>query len=262
LAAPATWTHPIRKGPHALASHGLPWRACPSMPRELRDTAGSSYLMGASAPVTPVTVAAAKKSAPPGTKSEEQSLARSVHRIPCYRVLQNLRGDLHPVMPSTRRYDWLGVGIYFWEYGPFRAWEWARIRFGEAAAVVEATIRLGRCVNLLDIEHHSRFSEAYARAVDQADRVGLTIPENTEDGRHYRDRHLIEFYCRSAADRAGVQFQTVRACYPEGEPLFPGSRLLSRTHVQISVRDSRCIIRLRRITESWNVPVLLPRRSR
>ena len=150
-----------------------------------------------------------------------------------------------PFAPSTRRYDWLGVGIYFWEYGPFRAREWAETRFGADAAVLEATIRLGRCLNLLDIEHHARFADLYERALRQANRDGTTIPENREDGRHYRDRHLIEFYCRTAVEEKGVPFQTARACYPEGEPLFPGSRLLSRTHVQIAVRDETCITRLR-----------------
>jgi hypothetical protein len=151
-----------------------------------------------------------------------------------------------PFTPSARRYDWLGVGVYFWEYGPFRAVEWAESRFGaEEAAVLEATIKLGRCINLLDIEHHVRFTQAYEWALHQASRDGTTIPENRVTGLHYRDRHLIEFYCRIAAEDTGVQFQTVRACYPEGEPLFPGSHLLSRTHVQIAVRDARCITRLR-----------------
>lgn len=68
-------------------------------------------------------------------------------------------------VPSTRRYDWLGVGIYFWEYGPFRAREWAETRFGPEAAVLEASIRLGRCLNLLDIEHHARFADLYERAL-------------------------------------------------------------------------------------------------
>ncbi len=28
--------------------------------------------------------------------------------------------------PSTNTYDWLGEGIYFWEHGPQRAYEWAK----------------------------------------------------------------------------------------------------------------------------------------
>jgi hypothetical protein len=29
---------------------------------------------------------------------------------------------------SSNRHDWLGKGIYFWEYGPHRAYEWAQWR--------------------------------------------------------------------------------------------------------------------------------------
>src|SRR6266516_1241891 len=62
-------------------------------------------------------------------------------------------------IPSRRSYDWLGEGIYFWEYGPYRAYEWAEGKHRENAAVLGATIRLGRCVNLLDIEHMAKFGK-------------------------------------------------------------------------------------------------------
>jgi hypothetical protein len=150
-----------------------------------------------------------------------------------------------PFTPSTKRYDWLGVGIYFWEYGPFRAREWAEGRFGAEAAVLEATIRLGRCINLLDIEHHEQFAEVYDEALQEAGRRGASIPRNTDTGGHYRDRYIVELYCQTMAARLGIDFQTVRACFPEGEPLFPGSSLLSHTHVQLAVRDASCITRLR-----------------
>jgi hypothetical protein len=151
-----------------------------------------------------------------------------------------------PFAPSTRRYDWLGVGVYFWEYGPFRAREWAETRFGaEEGAVLEATIRLGRCLNLLDIEHHAHLVRAYETALHEAIQQGVRLPENRDGGLHYRDRHIIEDYCRTVAEESGRHYQTVRACFPEGEPIYPGSRLLSRTHVQIAIRDDRCITRLR-----------------
>jgi hypothetical protein len=51
-------------------------------------------------------------------------------------------------VPSRRAYDWLGEGIYFWEYGPYRAYRWAERRFDPDAAVLQVTIRLGRCLNL------------------------------------------------------------------------------------------------------------------
>ena len=151
------------------------------------------------------------------------------------------------LIPSTKRYDWLGVGIYFWEYGPFRAYEWAEQRFGSNAAVLEATIRLGRCFNLLDIEHLADLREAYERALARSEARGATIPENLDDGRYYRDQFMIEFYCQLQAEEGRALFQTVRGCYPEGEPAFPGSRILSRAHVQVAVRDDSCLTRVRMV---------------
>jgi hypothetical protein len=36
-----------------------------------------------------------------------------------------LSGD-HSLAPSENDYDWLGKGIYFWEHGPQRAYDWAK----------------------------------------------------------------------------------------------------------------------------------------
>jgi hypothetical protein len=147
--------------------------------------------------------------------------------------------------PSRRAYDWLGEGIYFWEYGPFRAREWAEYRFGSNAAVLEVTIRLGRCLNLLDIEHITQLGEAHERAVLRSKLSEAAIPENRDDGRYYRDQFMIEFYCQLQAEEGRALFQTVRGCYPEGKPAFPGSKSLSRAHVQVAVRDDSCLTRTR-----------------
>lgn len=32
----------------------------------------------------------------------------------------------HPFKPSENSYDWLGTGVYFWEYGASRALQFAR----------------------------------------------------------------------------------------------------------------------------------------
>src|SRR5437667_12577817 len=47
-------------------------------------------------------------------------------------------------LPSTKTYDWLGEGVYFWEYAPYRALDWAILRcarLGGEPAVLRATIR-------------------------------------------------------------------------------------------------------------------------
>src|ERR1043165_1834742 len=59
-----------------------------------------------------------------------------------------IRGDAFGV--SENGGDWLGPGIYFWEFAPQQAWWGARRRYGADAAVVGSLVRLGRCLDLLD----------------------------------------------------------------------------------------------------------------
>jgi hypothetical protein len=148
-------------------------------------------------------------------------------------------------VPSSREYDWLGRGVYFWEYGPFRALDWARSRFGSQGVVLEANILLGRCLNLLDVEHSAAFGVAYDLAMTEAERKGVRLLDNLPDGRYYLDRFMVEFYCELEAETTGLPYQTVRGCYPEGPPVFPQSRILSQTHVQIAVRDPSCLASIR-----------------
>ena len=52
---------------------------------------------------------------------------------------------------SQNDYDWLGDGVYFFQDGLFRAWQWARDRHGDDAAVIGADIRLVDCMDLLGV---------------------------------------------------------------------------------------------------------------
>ena len=150
-----------------------------------------------------------------------------------------------PFRRSQNRYDWLGNGAYFWEFAPLRALDWATKRFGEQAAVLEVRIQLGFCLNLLDIEHMGPLAASFQLAVERSGAAGEAFPKNLSDGRHYLDREIIELFCKVVLETTGVSFQTVRGCYPEGPPVFPGSRILSKTHVQIAVRDPSCISNIR-----------------
>jgi hypothetical protein len=147
---------------------------------------------------------------------------------------------------STNTYDWLGEGVYFWEFAPYRALEWAReqsTRQVDEPVVLAATLHLGRCLNLLDREHFAKLEAAYERFVRT---VGSErISRNTAAGAHFLDRYIIDSYCRLALDETTAPFQTVRGCFPEGEPIYPGSKLLKKTHTQIAIRDITCISRVR-----------------
>jgi hypothetical protein len=151
-----------------------------------------------------------------------------------------------PLLPSLNAYDWLGAGIYFWEYAPTRAREWAIRRFGERAAVLQADITLGRCLNLLDTAHFSHLQRTYEKTVLRLAAEGIELPRN-RNKQHFLDRAVVEFYCQDYAALGGRPFQSVRGCFPEGEPIFPGSKIFRETHVQVAVRDTGCISALKMV---------------
>jgi len=153
-----------------------------------------------------------------------------------------------PFRRSANAWDWLGEGIYFWEYAPFRAREWAEQLAPGDAAVIEGRIRLGRCLNLLDIEHSGPLRTVYEETAEALAARGEPVPVNTRRGAHFLDRSVIDTYCRLAARHTRSPYQTVRACFPEGEPVYAGSKILTRTHVQIAVRDERCLSHLRLVS--------------
>jgi hypothetical protein len=63
----------------------------------------------------------------------------------------------HGLEPSKNEHDWLGEGIYFWEYGPYRAEQWARWKAQrneiDQPYVIGAYIHLGNCFDLTDTHH-------------------------------------------------------------------------------------------------------------
>ena len=147
-------------------------------------------------------------------------------------------------LTSTRAYDWLGEGFYFWEYAPYRAFEWAEQRCkqeGGTPAVIRATIKLGRCLNLLDIEQIPELLRIYDTFVQTLGAAHM--PRNTEHGAHFLDREIIDAHCRANIRRTASPLQTVRGSFAEGGPIYPGSKILQKAHTQIAVRDTTCILR-------------------
>src|SRR5690349_19980470 len=86
----------------------------------------------------------------------------------CSRTLADriLYGDVSTSdwTPSHNEYDWLGGGIYFWEFGPARALKWAQdecAASGGEPAVLGAVIQLGDCFDLTDEGNTRNLSRAY-----------------------------------------------------------------------------------------------------
>ena len=143
---------------------------------------------------------------------------------------------------SRNEYDWLGDGAYFFQDAPARALEWARERFGENAAVVGAEIDLGDCIDLLDIPWERVIQDGFWRYASHLASLGERLPVQTP-GAHRLDRHVLN-YAVDEITASGMRVRSVRCAFPEGAPLFPGSALLSRSHVQIAIRDLAAVTRV------------------
>jgi hypothetical protein len=143
---------------------------------------------------------------------------------------------------SRNEYDWLGDGAYFFQDAPARALEWAQQRFGAEAAVVGAEIDLGGCVDLLDIPWEHVIEGTYQRYLERFGESGRPLPRQSE-GAHRLDRHVMN-YLAGWLMQDGFKVRSMRAAFAEGKPMFPGSALLSRAHVQIAVRDLAAISRI------------------
>ena len=159
-----------------------------------------------------------------------------------------------PLHPSVNPYDWLGKGIYFWEYGPQRALEFAHEQKARGKvqnpAVLGAYIHLGRCFDLTDTQNTSQLSTAFALWSQALDAQGLQLPVNRKgkDGGddillRFRDCALLNWYMEQLdyEDESGY-YQTVRGVFVEGEPAYEGAAIYTKTHIQIAVREQTCIL--------------------
>ena len=144
-----------------------------------------------------------------------------------------------PFRLSANDYDWLGSGTYFWEYAPIRARGWAKQRFGGNWAVLQATINLGDCLNLLDTDYFEDLRAVHTELLNSFRDLGLTPPMNNK-GANRLDRMIVDRFSQVYQARDN-RFDTVRGCFQEGQPIFAGSRLYSHNHVQIAVRNMDCI---------------------
>ena len=144
--------------------------------------------------------------------------------------------------PSKNDYDWLGSGIYFWEFAPDRAKSWM-----EQGGAVGAIIQLGNCLDLTDITYTDALSEAYRQLVASCRRRRKPIPQNRGKRRDL-DCAVINRAVKQIEERTGDIIHSVRGAFLEGEPVFPGSAILRETHIQVAVREKSCIVGLFRPT--------------
>lgn len=152
--------------------------------------------------------------------------------------------------PSTNEHDWLGSGFYFWEDSYVRALRWAqdeaRKKDGKikTPAVLGAIIDLGNCLNLIDAEHLSLVKAAHQAYLEFCRNSDLKPAQNLgkDMGSRKLDKAVFETLHHLRKQKSEPSFDTVRAFFVEGEPLYENAGLRALDHIQICVREPRQII--------------------
>jgi hypothetical protein len=159
-----------------------------------------------------------------------------------HRVIQNVEDYKR----SENNDDWLGHGIYFWEYAPKHAWPWADQRqkqqnWGEEVAVLAAMIRLGNCFDLLDpdnVEILAGFRIEYEHREKQARRA----PMKNHNKFKYLDCAVFQL-AYAAFDLQDDPVDTCRAVFvPSSKRLWTRSGVYRDAHIQLCVRNPECIL--------------------
>jgi hypothetical protein len=158
-----------------------------------------------------------------------------------------LSGD--PFKRSENDYDWLGAGIYFWEFGYDRAFRFAeqerkrgRIK---KPAVVGAILQLGNCFDLMDTKFTDDLSVAFEMFKTLREAMGRPLPVNSGKTPDKKLRHLdcavLNLYFKRLEEK-GERYDTVRCGFVEGPAAFEGSGIRHQSHVQVAVRNPACVL--------------------
>ena len=158
---------------------------------------------------------------------------------------------------SDNDYDSLGTGAYFWENDPLRALQWAEwIRKHPHhakhkvyhPAVIGAIIDPGNCLDLTDTESLRLVKEAYeVYRLVQKYSTEKPLPENKKG--LTGDEDIVKRYLDCAvintlhtvreqsSEQEAPPFDSVRGIFVEGSELYPGAKIMNRTHIQICIRN-------------------------
>lgn len=151
--------------------------------------------------------------------------------------------------PSQNDYDWLGHGVYFWEANPSRGLEFAhelkKLKRGskiDTPAVVGAVIDLGMCLDLTTSAGVRHVRNAHQRLVEFAAAAEYALPANSPDQmRRPLDCAVITMLHDIRAEAGEAPIDSVRGVFLEGDPIYDGSGLYAKSHIQICVRSPECI---------------------
>lgn len=148
--------------------------------------------------------------------------------------------------------DWLGRGVYFWEYAPRQAEWWAdrsrRLRgWDEPVAILGSMIRLGACLDLLDPLNMDVIKRYHRDFCEKRAGIGAPIPANRRNKRSLNCAVFEYLYADleppGTPRRFGVD--TARGAYvptAAKKRIWAGSWLYEQSHIQVCVRNPACIL--------------------
>jgi len=153
---------------------------------------------------------------------------------------------------SDNEYDWLGNGMYFWENSHSRAFDFAKevnenpgMGNIKEPYVIGAILDLGRCLNLLDYQNLLVVKAHHDMMVELRTMEGKEIPKNIlgpDKVKRFLDCAVIQYTHELVEMDAKVPaFDSVRAMFKEGGPLYDQAGFNGKNHIQIAIRNPNCI---------------------
>ena len=149
-----------------------------------------------------------------------------------------------PFRDSENDDDWLGHGVYFWEYAPQQAWWWAERRYkDDEPAVVGAMIRLGHCLDFLDPQNGKLLEQSHKTLKEVFGITGKALPDNANNHK-YLDCLVFQYMCQALQD-SGRNVDACRAVFvPSGsrDRYWTRSGVYRGSHLQLCIRNPANIL--------------------
>lgn len=154
--------------------------------------------------------------------------------------------------PSRNSYDWLGEGCYFWENDPTRAFEFARdVKKCKDPFVLGAILDLGYCLDLTCRDNILLVKDVYESIVRPLSKKGRLkqniVPKNsiTDDLLlRFLDCAVIEALHDFNETNGYNEYDSVRAGFWEGCEIYETAGFREKNHIQLCVRNPKCILGL------------------
>jgi len=116
--------------------------------------------------------------------------------------------------------------------------------------VIGAVIELGLCLDLTTSSGLDWVRIAYESLVEVTRAADLALPSNSKDElRRNLDCAVVRRLHTILEAQRLPAIDTVKGVFTEGEPAYPGAGFREKTHIQIAVRNLRCIKGVFRVGE-------------